>query len=114
MVETKKAAAANPVPGGGPHDKVAMLSLNKDGTPDQNDPEIIGDKEFATEATKRQFREQAVSAVDDAERSGTSGTDDPDQETQDPFIADLKAKHDKAAATSEKAAEKVVAELHEG
>ena len=52
-----------------PHDRVAMLSLKADGTPDQTNPEMIGDKEFSIEATKRQFAEHAVSAADDAKRA---------------------------------------------
>lgn len=110
MAESEKGNTAVPVREVG--DRVAMLSLNKDGTPDQTNPEIIGDKEFAVEAAKRQFAEQAVSAVDDAERSGSTAGGETVE--QDPAIAELKAKHDKAAAAAEKRAESVVNSLHEG
>jgi hypothetical protein len=52
----------------GAHDRVAMLSLRADGTPDQTNPEIIGDKDAAVAAAKVQFAQQAVSAVDEAKR----------------------------------------------
>lgn len=97
----------------GVHDRVAMLSLRADGTPDQYNPEIIGDKDAALANAKEQFVQQAVSAVDQAER-GVSASDDVDQSVQDPFIADLKSKHDKAATAAEKAAEKAVGSLHQG
>lgn len=93
------------------HDRVAMLSLGKDGTPDQVNPQIVGDKGFATDAAKRQFREQAVSAVDSAERSTASVTGEKVE--QDPSIKALTDKHDKAASSAEKRAESVVGSLHE-
>lgn len=90
-----------------PSDKVAMLSLRADGTPDQTNPQIVGDKDFALAAAKEQFAQQAVSAVDDAKRSEvlppTSG-----KVGQDPSIEKLKAEHDDAAAAAEKAAEATV------
>jgi hypothetical protein len=46
-----------------------MLSLKADGTPDQHNPEIIGDKETAIEAAKVQFAQQAVAAVDAVRRA---------------------------------------------
>jgi hypothetical protein len=91
------------------HDRVAMLSIAKDGTPDQVDPEIIGDKEFALEATKRQFAENAVSAVDDARRAEA---DEPNTVGQDPTIEAAQKEHEKAAKKAESAAEKVVGKLH--
>lgn len=108
MAEAKNVA---PDPEGA-RDRVAMLSLSKDGTPDQLNPEIIGDKEFAVEAAKRQFAEQAVSAKDDAERSTPAA---PGGETvkQDPSIEALKKKHDAVASAAEKRAEQVVNSLHE-
>jgi hypothetical protein len=93
------------------HDRVAMLSLSKDGTPDQTNPEIIGDKDFAVDAAKRQFAEQAVSAIDDAERSVATGAEEV---AQDPAIEALKKKHDSAASAAEKRAESVVNSLHKG
>ncbi len=90
-----------------PSDKVAMLSLKADGTPDQTNPQIIGDKEFALAAAKEQFAQQAVSAVDEAKRAEVLP---PAAETvgQDPAIEELKSAHDDAAAAAEKAAESTV------
>lgn len=97
-----------------PHDRVVGLSLRSDGTPDQNNPEIIGDKEAAVEATKKQFAEWAVSAVDAEKRAelGLGGTDEGD--TSDAKIDALKAEHDKVAAAAEKKAESLVESLHKG
>lgn len=95
------------VPQHGDHDRVAMLSLRADGVPDQHNPEIIGEKEFAVEATKRQFREQAVSAVDVAERGVVADTGAEHVE-QDPEIAKLQKVHEKAAGEAESAADKAV------
>jgi len=97
------------VPQGGPRDRVAMLSLNRDGSPDQHDPEIVGDKEFALAASKEQFKQQAVSAVDQAKRPEIFGTPGADEQLeQDPSIAELKDAHDSAAEAAEKAAESTV------
>ena len=104
-----KAEGANTALQHGDHDRVSMLSLKADGTPDQLNPEIIGDKEFAIEATKRQFTEQAVSAVDQAERGVSS--DDAETVEQDPSIKDLTEKHDAAAKAAEGAAESAVGAL---
>jgi hypothetical protein len=118
MVDTsKKAEAGNTaVPSGdsAPHDRVAMLSLNKDGSVDQHNPELIGDKDFALRATKEQFKEQAVSAVDDAARSdgAIGGPITGDEVTQDPAIEKLQSAHDKAAESAEKRATSVVDALH--
>jgi len=103
------------IPKHGDRDRVAMLSLKADGTPDQHDPEIIGDKEFALAAAKEQFRQQAVSAVDQEKRAelfGT-GTGDVQQLEQDPKIAELKDAHDSAAEAAEKAAESTVDALYD-
>jgi len=101
MADPKNASALGntAVPAHGDHDRVAMLSLRGDGTPDQHNPEIIGDKEFALEATRRQFREQAVSAVDQAAR----GVAEPGAETvgQDPQIEALQQAHSNAEAQAE-------------
>lgn len=93
-----------------PSDKVAMLSLRADGTPDQTNPQIIGDKDFALAATKEQFKQQAVSAVDDARRAEVipAGSE---QVGQDPSIEKLKGEHDDVAAAAEKAAESTVEAL---
>ena len=98
-----------------PHDRVVSLSLRSDGTPDQTNPEIIGDKETALELTKKQFAEYAVSAADQKlrEEQGLAGTttDEPGADKQ---IDALKAEHDKVAAAAEKQAEAVVNSLHKG
>jgi hypothetical protein len=65
--ETKAANTA--VQNEGDHDRVTMLSLNVDGTPDQHNPEIIGDKEAAVAAAKVQFAQQAVASVDAEKRA---------------------------------------------
>lgn len=98
------------VPGSGDHDRVQMLSLRADGTPDQNNPEIIGDKEVALEAAKEQFRQQAVSAAD----VKYADTDPVAETPQDPTIEAAVKEHEKVAKAAEKAAEKVVDSLHQG
>lgn len=114
---------ANPVPNQGDHDRVQMLSLKADGTPDQHNPEMIGDKETSVEATKQQFAEQAVSAVDVTENTGPvtlvgqkDGTvkEEPLTTGEDPQIAERQKAHDKAAKAAESAAEKAVNSLHQG
>ena len=101
------------VPQHGDHDRVAMLSLRADGVPDQHDPELIGEREFAVEATKRQFREQAVSAADVAERGVVADTG-AEQVDQDPEIAKLQKVHESAEKDAEAAAEKAVDALFTG
>jgi hypothetical protein len=111
MAEAKNVVAAgNTAVPHGDHDRVAMLSLRADGTPDQHDPEIIGDREFALAATKRQFTEQAVSAVDQRERGITSG-DGGEPVAQDPEIAALQEKHEAAEKSADSAAESTVSAL---
>jgi hypothetical protein len=62
---TPKAAAGNTaVPHGGDHDRVQLLSLRADGTPDQHNPEMIDASDATREATREQFAQQAVSAAD--------------------------------------------------
>lgn len=101
--------AETAIPGGGPRDRVAMLSVSRDGTPDQHDPEIIGDKEFALAATKEQFRQQAVSAVDDEKRPELFGTLGAAEEVgQDPKIEELQKAHQAAEKSAEGAAESAV------
>ena len=97
-----------------PHDRVVGLSLRNDGTVDQNNPEIIGDKDAAKEATRKQFAEFAVSAVDAEKRRevGLAGSDEGD--TSDAAIDRLKAEHDKVAKSAEKAADSLVESLHKG
>ena len=110
MAASKQAdEKANEVPHGA-RDRVGMLSLRSDGTPDQHNPEIIGDKNAALAAAKEQFRQQAVSAADVA-NAGSSGTVVEDA-PQDPAIEAAIKEQEKAAKAAEKAAEKVVSDLH--
>lgn len=117
MASTKDEAAevANPVTDGGDHDRVVMLSLKADGSPDQTNPEIIGDKDAAVAAAKEQFAQQAVAAVDAVRRPelGLAGTDVTGP-SPDAKIDALKAEHDKVAAAAEKKAEAIVDSLHQG
>lgn len=108
MAQDKKADGNTAVPHGD-HDRVQMLSLRADGTPDQFSPEIIGDKEFAVAAAKRQFTEQAVSAVDVEKRGVSAGG--AEEVAQDPTIEELRKAHEKAASAAESAAEKAVGAL---
>lgn len=97
------------VPHGGDHDRVAMLSLRADGTPDQHNPEFIGDKDATLAATTEQFRQQAVSAADVDLRGAAASTDDSG--VQDPSIAELEKAHEAAAKSAETAAKKAVDSL---
>lgn len=99
----------------GDHDRVQALSIRKDGTLDQHNPEIIGDKDAALEATKEQFRQIAVSAVDAEKRAelGLAGSQD-EGDTSDAAIDALKKEHEKAEKAADKAAEAVVNSLSEG
>ncbi len=122
----KTPAQANPVPNHGDHDRVTMLSLQADGTPDQHEAEVIGDKAAAVAAAKQQFVEQAVSAVD-VERNvanpsrvtlvgqedGTSKAE-PLTTGQDPSLVDAQKAHEKAEKAALAAAEKTVEKLHNG
>jgi hypothetical protein len=100
----------NKVDASGAHDRVAMLSLRADGTPDQVAPEIIGDKNAAVAAAKEQFAQQAVSAVDEAQRlEARAGSGEV---AEDPSIAEAKKVHDAAAKAAESKAESVVNGLY--
>lgn len=112
MAEQKAASAVNKVDEAGAHDRVAMLSLRADGTPDQVAPEIIGDKDAAVAAAKEQFAQQAVSAVDEA-RHAEERVNQGEQ-AEDPSIAEAKKAHDAAAKAAESKAESVVNSLHNG
>jgi hypothetical protein len=120
MAETRTSEqeVVNPAAKGGDHDRVAMLSLNVDGSPDQHDPEIIGDKEWAEKATAEQFRQQAVSAADVEVRGklaaeGKLGGAEVSK-TEDPSVERLKKAHEDAAKGADSAAKKVVGALHKG
>lgn len=92
----------------GAHDRVQMLSLKADGTPDQTNPEIIGDKEVAIEAAKVQFAQQAVSAVDQKLRGVTAEDESEKDEVK------LEKAHKAAEKSGEAAAEKAINSLHKG
>ena len=106
MASTDK--PAQKVDAHGAHDRVQMLSLKADGTPDQVNPEIIGDKETAIEAAKVQFAQQAVSAVDQKLRGVTA---DDDSERDEEKLAKA---HEAAQKTAEAAAESAINGLHKG
>ena len=102
------------VPQHGDRDRVAMLSLRADGTPDQHNPEIIGNKQFALDATREQFRQQAVSAVDQRERAtGPLSAGSAEQLEQDPAIAELTGKHEAAEQAATSAADATVEALYD-
>lgn len=109
MADTKP---VNKVPNGGDHDRVAMLSLRADGTPDQTDPEIIGDKDTAIAAAKQQFATQAASAVDVAKRDERR-TAEGGEVTQDPSIEEVRKAQESAVKAAESAAESAVKKLHD-
>lgn len=107
-------AAAAVASANAPHDRVVGLSLRSDGTPDQNNPELIGDKDAALESAKRQFAEFAVSAVDQQARADAGLGASEEGSTADAAIDKVKAEHEKVAKAAESAAEKVVNSLHKG
>lgn len=106
MADTKSTAAA-PAPAGD-RDRVQMLSVAKDGSLDQHNPELIGDKAATLEATKDQFRTQAISAVDGEKRPELGLAPGPVEVVEDKSIGELKKAQDAAAKTAEASAEKVV------
>lgn len=106
----KTVADANKVPHGGDHDRVQMLSLRADGTPDQHNPEFIGDKDATLAATTEQFRQQAVSAADVELRTANAAANS-DSTVQDPTVAELEKAHAAAAKSAESAAKSAVNSL---
>jgi hypothetical protein len=128
MAEASKVEQANKsLPYQGDHDRIAMLSLNADGTADQHNPEVIIDKAAAVEASQTQFAQQAVSAVDVEKRGVTSGLgadsvlvgqeDGTTKEVaasevpQDGSVDELTKAHDAAAKSALSAAESAVGSL---
>lgn len=103
----------SPAVSAAPHDRVASLSLRQDGTPDQTNPELIGDKDDALAATKRQFAEFAVSAVDHEKRTADAVAAG-EGSTADAEIDKVKAEHEKVEKAAESRAESVVNSLHKG
>ena len=112
----KETAGNTAVVGEGDHDRVAMLSLNADGTPDQTERvEMIGDPEASKEATREQFRQQAVASVDVVERPrlGLAGSDAlTEGDTSDKAIDALRDKQQAAEKAAEKRADAVVDKLN--
>lgn len=109
------------VPGATDHDRVNSLSIRADGTPDQHNPELIGDVDAIRAHTREQFRQMAVSAADVRERGVTSapatlvgqedGTVkeiDPSELPQDPTVERLDKAHTEAAEAAQGAADKAV------
>jgi hypothetical protein len=104
------------VPNQGDHDRVQMLSVRADGTPDQHNPELIGEADATLAATQEQFRQQAVSAADvqrvDAGAAGpTTVVEDA---PQDPSIKAVQDEHEKIVGQADKAAASVVSSLSQG
>lgn len=95
------------VPGAQVGDRVVMLSLGKDGVPDQNQPTIIGDRETALELTRTQLRQQTASNAH-AEADRASGGDLPPQDVEDPEIQARKDLNEKAITSADAAAESLV------
>ena len=114
MASQDNAPVANKAAKGGDHDRVTMLSLRADGTPDQVNPEIIGDKDGAIAATTEQFKQQAVSAADREIRGVSSDDSEGTSKTEDPTVAELKKAHEDAAKGADSAAKSVVESLHKG
>lgn len=114
MTESKGNTA---VPAHGDVDRVQMLSLRADGTPDQSPGVVmIGDEETARAQTREQFAQQAVSATDQQLRAeqaaaGRTGTDTPAQDVQDPVISELIEAHAEANDAAVKAADSVMDDL---
>ena len=102
---------ANPLPEEGDHDRVVMLSLRVDGSPDQHNPEVIGDKDAAVAAAREQFAQQAVSAAEQDRIQAEAADEGPGP---DKVIDARKKEHDKVASAAGSRAEKVVGDLHKG
>lgn len=100
--EAKAVAVANTAVPHGDHDRVAMLSLHSDGTPNQTDVvETVLDPDTFREATRAQFAQQAVSAADtdhvlsSVARGVTLVGDEPEEErsTGDPVLDKVCDRH---------------------
>lgn len=107
-----------------PHDRVQMLSLNADGTPNQTPGvELIGDPEFAKAAAREQFAQQAVSAADFQRnqsvpmmvvggKDGETELRPASEAPQDPSIKEAQDEHERVAEAARKAADASVDALH--
>jgi hypothetical protein len=114
--DTKGAEGNTAVPHQGDHDRVQMLSLRADGTPDQHNPEIIGDPEHAKALAREQFAQQAVSAADVRGHSVPmmvvgDELKPASEAPQDPSIAEAQAEHQKLEEAAHKAADAMVDSL---
>lgn len=110
MAEGKEKTAAPASTG----DRVQMLSVAKDGSLDQHDPVLIGDKDATLAATKEQFATQAVAAAGEQKRAEVGLGPTPTAIAEDPSIAEVKKAEDTAAKDAAKRAESAVNALHEG
>lgn len=115
------------VPGVRDHDRVTSLSIRADGTPDQSNPELIGDPDQVREFTREQFSQSAVSAADTRERGvavrtpalvgqkdGTSREVDAAELPQDPSVERLGKAHTEASEAARGAADAAVDALTRG
>ena len=108
-------AKANTAVKHGDFDRVSMLSLHADGSPAQTPQvELIGDKDAVLDATKEQFRQQAVSTVDTQLRREQDEARSEVSDKEDPDVAKLTKAHETAEKAAESAAEKTVKALHQG
>ena len=100
------------VPGDIPGDRVVGLSISKDGSVDQHNPSIIGDKETALELTRRQLRQLAASNAHSAtDQASAAGGDLPPQDVEDPEIQERKDRNEQAIKAADSAAERIVDQL---
>lgn len=102
------------------HDRVVMLSRRADGSYDQNNPEIIGDKDVAVKAAERQLTEMKVSATDVALRGAVEGEGVLDagetagEAKPDPIVQAIVEAHEKAEKQAKAQAASEVDKLHKG
>ena len=117
--------AVTSVPAEAPHDRVQMLSLHADGTPNQLNPEIIGDKDAALKGARTQFAEQAVSAADVAtgepsnvtligQADGTSKAVPATRDAVGGGAVELASVREEAQAAGVAAADAAIDRLHRG
>lgn len=115
MAEVNKTTATSPQVVEPATDRVQMLSVAKDGTPDQAPNFVfIGDKEAALAATKQQFAQQAVARVDEEKRPELGLGGGTVEVVEDKSIAELRSAQEKAVAEAEKKAAAVVNANHGG
>ncbi|MEU9789106.1 hypothetical protein AB0E27_00530 [Streptomyces sparsogenes] len=98
----------------GDHDRIVMASRRADGTPDQINPEFIGDKDVAIAAAQEQLAQQAASAVDTAARGVSSTPEGTGSSEPDAEVKALKDAQDKAVEAAKDKAAREVEDLHRG